>query len=243
MTVRRLVLIGALAFTASLVVFAPASLLRGAIADVPGVALTGLSGTLWNGAARLVVGGVDLGALTFRLRPGDALRARFAYDVTVEGTDLSIDAIAAAAPGHYDVMLDGRVGASRLRDWLAAYDLTVPGVLSIKEVKLIGAWGARLPNATGEVNWTGGDVRYRLSGRPYQTQLPELSGFLDSSGGSPVLTVYEPGQPTPLMFLKIASDGLATAGITKQFTKLIGQPWASGEPDHAVVLEVGEKLF
>jgi hypothetical protein len=47
----------------------------------------------------------------------------------------------------------------------------------------------------------------------------------------------------PLMLGKVAQDGMATVGITKQFTKMLGEPWPGGEPDHAVVLEVGEKLF
>jgi glycine cleavage system H lipoate-binding protein len=45
------------------------------------------------------------------------------------------------------------------------------------------------------------------------------------------------------MLAKVAQDGMATVGITKQFTKMLGEPWPGGEPDHAVVLEVGEKLF
>jgi hypothetical protein len=70
-----------------------------------------------------------------------------------------------------------------------------------------------------------------------------LVGFLDSSSGQPEMSVYQSNDETPLMLARISRDGLATIGITKQFTKLLGEPWPGNEPDHAVVLEVGEKLF
>jgi hypothetical protein len=57
------------------------------------------------------------------------------------------------------------------------------------------------------------------------------------------MTVYAVDDPTPLLLAHVQPDGLASIGITKQFTKLIGQPWVGGEEDHAVVLEVSEKLF
>lgn len=243
MSKRRLALIGTLAFIVLSVTFAPASLLRGALDDVPGVALTGLSGTLWQGSARVVAGGVDIGALTFRVRPADLVRARLGYDITITGTGLRIAGTAAAAPAAFDTVFDGAIEAELMRRYLERFDLTVPGTLTLRQVNLTGPWGAPLPSATGEVHWTGGDVAYTLGGRSHRTALPELSGYLDSTTGVPVLTVYAPDQPTPLIFLKIGPDGMATVGITKQFTKLVGQPWMSSEPDHAVVLEVAEKLF
>ena len=130
-----------------------------------------------------------------------------------------------------------------LADILARYDIRVPGTIAVENLELTVAYGARLPQIRGELKWTGGDIDYRLSGRDHRAQLPALVGFIDSSSGQPEISVYQVDDRMPLMLAKISQDGLATVGITKQFTKMLGEPWPGGEPDHAVVLEVGEKLF
>ncbi|NJN50538.1 MAG: type II secretion system protein N [Gammaproteobacteria bacterium] len=201
MTMRRAILIGVFAFLASALAFAPASLVRGLVADVPGLALVGLSGTIWNGRARLTATGIDVGQITFRFRPADLLQARVAYDLRVEGPDVMVTGVAAAAAGYFDCRLDGTLGAAIFRDYLSRFDLKIPGELRLQEVNLRGAWDAPLPGATGEIHWSGGDVAYRLGGRNYHALLPQLAGYLDASGGSPVLTVYAQSEPTPLMFL------------------------------------------
>ncbi len=126
---------------------------------------------------------------------------------------------------------------------LARYDLQIPGTIAVEHLDLTAAYGARLPQVRGELKWSGGDVGYRLSGRDHRVTLPPLVGFIDSSSGQPEISVYQVDDKMPLMLAKVAQDGMATVGITKQFTKMLGEPWPGGEPDHAVVLEVGEKLF
>jgi general secretion pathway protein N len=243
MTTRRLIVVGAVTFLVLLVVFAPASLLRTLFDRMPGVALAGPAGTVWNGKGTLVVAGRELGQLAFRLRATDLLGGRIGYDIGLSGADLAVTGIAAAGMGGYEATIDGTVGAAALRDWLQRFDLDVPGTLQLQALHLSAPWQADIPQAAGEAQWSGGEVTYVLGGQRHRALLPALTGFLDSSAGHPVMTVYAPGQPTPLMFCKITPDGVATVGITKQFTQLVGQPWVSGEPDHAVVLEVGEKLF
>jgi len=126
---------------------------------------------------------------------------------------------------------------------LARYDLVVPGRLDVIELDLTGGWGAPLPNASGEVRWSGGDVAYVLGGRSHRTRLPALAGFIDSSSGYPQMTTYAVDDSTPLLLAHVMPDGMASIGITRRFTRLVGQPWAGNEPDHAIVLEVAEKVF
>jgi hypothetical protein len=86
-------------------------------------------------------------------------------------------------------------------------------------------------------------VRFRLNDVEQQAQLPALVGFVDSSAGHPEISVYATNDETPLILARIAQDGWVTIGITKRFTELTGQPWHGDQPDHAVVVEVQEKLF
>jgi hypothetical protein len=130
-----------------------------------------------------------------------------------------------------------------LTDVFSRYDIRIPGSIAVEHLDLTAAYGARLPDVRGELKWSGGDVSYRLSGRDHRVALPPLVGFIDSSSSQPEISVYQVDDKMPLMLGKVAQDGMATVGITKQFTKMLGEPWPGGEPDHAVVLEVGEKLF
>ncbi len=243
MSRRASIAIGALAFLASAIVFAPASLLRGAVDRLDGIAVTELEGTLWHGHAQLAVLGQPVGRLEFRWRASALLDARLGYDVVLSGDHGHLDGVARAGASGWDAAIDGTLAMAVAARQLARYELEVPGILSLHDVEIAGPWDRPLPRLAGELEWGGGQVGYVLAGHRHRADLPPLTGYLDASAGYPVLTVYTAGDPTPLMFGKIAADGVASVGITKQFTKMVGQPWVSSEPDHAVVLEVGEKLF
>jgi len=239
----RLGLIGAITFAVCLVAFAPASLLRVLLRDAEPLVLTAPAGTVWHGTGELSFAGVPLGRLDWSFAPTLLLRGQAGFDIELRGagTDLTGQAGVSFAAARAEV--SGTLEATVFRDLLARYDIQLPGSLTLQDVQLTLAHGARLPVVRGEARWSGGTVDYRLSGRSHRVMLPVLVGFLDSSSGQPEMSVYQADDQTPLLLARIAQDGMATVGITKQFTKLLGEPWPGGEPDHAVVLEVGEKLF
>ena len=107
---------------------------------------------------------------------------------------------------------------------LPRYDIRIPGSIAVEHLDLTAAYGARLPNVRGELKWSGGDVSYRLSGRDHRVALPPLVGFIDSSSSQPEISVYQVDDKMPLMLgARLLRMGMATVGITKQFTKC----WAS----------------
>lgn len=243
MTGRRLVVVGFFAFVASAFAFAPASLVRSFVAEVPGLSVSSLSGTVWRGRAALVYRGLPIGDLAFAFRPVELLRLRVGYSIDLAGERADVSGRAAIGVRSFEVVAEGTVDFALAAAELARYELSIPGTLALAPLELDGRYGAPLPNARGEVRWNGGTVRYALGGTTREVLLPPLAGFLDSSVGHPQMTVYAVDDPTPLLLAHVQPDGLASIGITKQFTKLIGQPWVGGEEDHAVVLEVSEKLF
>ena len=238
----RLTLIGVATFIVCLFVFAPASLVRYLLRDAP-ITLAGPTGTLWRGSGDLAVAGSPLGRIDWSLAPSTLLSGELGFDVTVTGPHIDLKGRTAASPRAGHAELDGTFETALLADALARYDIHIPGSITIEHLDLTANYGARLPMVRGELKWSGGNVDYRLSGRDHRAQLPPLVGFVDSSSGQPEISVYQVDDKMPLMLAKISQEGLATVGITKQFTKMLGEPWPGGEPDHAVVLEVGEKLF
>ncbi len=240
---RRLALIGIATFIVCLGLFAPASLVRLALRDVPQVTLAGPTGTLWHGYGDLGIARTQLGRIEWSFAPMALLGGDAGFDVRITGEhiDLAGRTTASLRSGH--AALDGTLDTALLSDVFSRYDLRIPGTIAVEHLDLSAAYGARLPDVRGELKWSGGEIGYRLSGRDHRVALPPLVGFIDSSSGQPEISVYQVDDKMPLMLAKVAQDGMATVGITKQFTKMLGEPWPGGEPDHAVVLEVGENLF
>ena len=236
-------LIGTSTFIVCLVAFAPASLVRLLLRDTGPVTLTSPAGTLWRGVGDLGLAGTQLGRLSWSFAPSMLLRAQLGFDVDLRGERMQLHGVAATSTGAAHLDVSGHLDTALLAGVLSRYDLHIPGDLTIEQLDMTSAYPSRVPNARGELTWSGGVVAYRLSGRDHRVTLPKLVGFIDSSAGQPEMTVYQIDDKTPLLLARIAQDGMATIGITKQFTILLGEPWPGGEPDHALVLEVGEKLF
>jgi hypothetical protein len=243
MSLGRVGLIGASTFILCLVIFAPASLVRLLLRDAGPLTLTSPAGTLWQGSGDLGLAGTQLGRLSWSFAPATLLRAQLGFDLALNGARAQLHgrATTSVATAHADVA--GTLDTELLAGVLQRYDLHIPGGLTIEQLDITSAYASRLPNVHGDLTWSGGNVAYRLSGRDHRVALPKLVGLIDSSAGEPSMTVHQVDDKTPLMLARIAQDGMATIGITKQFTILLGEPWPGGEPDHAVVLEVGEKLF
>lgn len=90
---RRLVIASALTLFVGLVVSFPARVAYHWFAP-PGVALSGISGSVWRGAASQAnVGGLYLGELRWRLRPLDLIRARASFEIDASPAGGVLDGI------------------------------------------------------------------------------------------------------------------------------------------------------
>lgn len=235
----RTLLIGAAVFLVLLVVFAPAGLLRGALPQSGPVQLLALRGSVWQGSGRLLLSGQPLGKLRWRLRPVTILQGRLGYHLQLTGAEADLEGLVAAGTGTSAAELSGRLDAAPVNRELARYDIELSGSFELLDTRLELA-GARPTAAGGELRWSGGPVRYRLSGRLWTGTLPPLNGFL---GPGPEAVVYPEGGNVPLLRLELLDNGFARIGVTKLLTRLVNNPWPGSDPDDAVVLEVEEQVF
>jgi hypothetical protein len=244
MTARRSIWIGLACFGVFFVAFAPASLVSALLThEIPGASVVDSRGTVWFGSARVNHAAGALGRVHWRFRPAGLLSLRVGYDVRLEAGSDRIDARVHAGRRSLELEAAGALDAAHLEAVLAPYGIYLPGAFTIDALRLVQQRGTRLPDVRGELRWSGGDVRYRLSETDHRAPLPPLITFIDSSAGQPEVSVYAVDDETPLILARIAQDGWVTIGITKRFTQLTGQPWHGEQPEHAVVVEVQEKLF
>jgi hypothetical protein len=236
---RKAIVIGTALFLVILIARAPAGLVGRLLPDAAPVRLLEASGTLWSGDADLLVQSRPVGRLIWSFKPVTLFRGRIGYDLSLAGEQIRLDGQAATGTGNAEAALAGSVGGDFVSTWLAPYDIELQGEFELMDTQM-HLTDRRLNEVAGTITWTGGDVTYVLSGRRYRTTLPPMRAEL---GPGPEAVAFAEGDATPLLHAELTPDGFAKIGVTKYFTKLAGNPWPGGDPDHAVVLEVEEQVF
>ncbi|MGE0625471.1 MAG: type II secretion system protein N [Pseudomonadales bacterium] len=235
----RAVAVGVALFLVFLVIRAPAGLVRAFIPEGTSVDLFDLDGTLWQGAGDLAVAGQPLGRLAWSFRPVTLLSAAAGYDVKLTGPELDLAGRVKAGLGGTTTTLAGQIGSPFVNVWLAPYYIELSGTFVLQDVQT-RATGLRLDDVSGTIDWDGGPISYRLSGKLYRSALPPLYASL---GPGSAATVFARGEATPVLHAALLENGFARIGVTKYLTRMLGNPWPGGDPDHAVVLEVEEQVF
>ena len=237
----KAVALGVLIFLVVVIARAPASLISTALPAEAPTQLINLDGTLWQGAGDLIVEGVAIGRLAWRIQPVTFLKGRVGYDLGLAGDGLAIDGEASAGFTNAEAALEGQVAAEFVNRWLAPYYINLAGTFTIEDLSTIITGTGPLPDQLdGQLSWDGGPITYRLSGKVHSSALPPMRAEL---GPGPEAVAFAQGEATPLLTAELKADGFAKIGVTKYLTRLLGQPWPGGDPDHAVVLEVEEQVF
>ncbi len=261
---RKYLLIGGLLFALFVVAFAPAGLLRSLLEPVPGVALLNPTGTIWRGAGDLYLAEQPAGTVRWQFQPVTILQGSLGYHLHLTGPDHDLNAEVAASPSRLRMLGDGRLGSAFVNQWLGPYDIALGGDLRLNQVAIAVPFRSAQPadalsgdpssdpsasgatpglapgEASGSASWSGGNVRYRLSGQAYAGDLPPLEASLGE--GLEARVHLAEGQ-TPLIQAQLLNNGFVKIGITRLLTRLLNNPWPGSDADHEVVLEVEEQLY
>lgn len=235
----KALVLGVLVFLILVITRTPAGLIRSFIPDDSPTTLLSLNGTIWNGDGDLLVDGMPVGHLAWNFRPGTLLNGAVGYGVSLTGGGVDIQGSLAKGFGPADAELQGTVAASFVNQWLAPYYIELSGTFELNEV-VATIKGRQLESLSGRLTWDGGPLQYKLSGNMYNSVLPPMTA--DLGPGSKAIA-YATGESTPLLHAELKADGFARIGVTKYLTRILGEPWPGGDPDHAVVLEVEEQVF
>ena len=262
----KYLLIGIIAMLAYATVFAPASLIKLVVESETTVSLTELEGSVWNGGAyaSLVnpVPGtdiIDLGRLTWKFAPFALFTLNIFYEIKLIANSHNFSGSIEKSFGSIHIEGDMSIEEELLDQVLAPYDINVSERLEINAIDFRFSMTQekdsslpRIEQLAAKLFWNGGIVQYRLSGQTNRLELPALRGTLETVNNIPNMQIYLQGESNetnttqgqiPLIKGRLEQNGWVSLGITKKFTILLNQPWPGSEPDHAVVLEVQEKLF
>lgn len=230
---------GALLFLGIVLVRAPAGLINLALDDNLPLTLLEPHGTLWSGNSELLFNGIAIGRLDWSFKPVTLISAAVGYDLVLTRPDIALDVALESGLNSQQAIVNGRVGASFVNVWLAPYDIDLGGEFRLNEVHIV-IRDQRLEQTSGDLAWNGGPVTYVLSGKVHRSALPAMQARL---GPGPAAVAFATDDSTPLLHASLEPNGFAKIGVTKYLTKILGNPWPGGDPDHAVVLEVEEQVF
>ena len=236
-------LVGVLALLGFVVYSAPATLLAAVLGDIGAARLTQVQGSIWDGAAAAEYGGQSLGALTWRFDASGLAKGQAVFDWQLADTGHALSGSARLGLAGMHCQATGTVRGAAMRRILARYWIEAEGDIGILRIGADLTYDLHPKNMVGELSWNGGEVRYRLAGEHHQMVLPPLTGVLETDNAEPALTVFGEGVPAPLLHVRLGADGWLDIGVTKMLTQMAGFPWPGNEPDHAIVIDVSERLI
>ena len=239
----RYALLGVLVLVACIAYMAPARLLAIALADQGPTRLTHARASIWKGAAALEHEGQSLGSLSWQFDAGGLAHGEANFDWQLAGTGHTLSGLARFGPVGLHCSATGTVSDATMRRLLAPYWIETTGDVGIERIRADVTYGLHLRAMVGELSWSGGEVRYRLAGEQYRMVLPPLAGMLGTVDAEPTLTVFAQEVDAPLLHVRLGADGWLNIGVTKKLTRMAGFPWPGNEPDHAIVIDVSERLF
>jgi hypothetical protein len=224
---------------------APAGLVARVVAGADErVRLLDAAGSAFDGSARLLVEGRDLGRLAWTASAAALGSGRLGADLVLTGPDLVVRGRASVGADRALTVEDlvARVGEARLDAILRPYAIEPSGELRIGGPARLRVEAGRLTAAEGEGTWSGGPVRYRLGGQVFFADLPPLTATLATRDGVPVAVVSDPAG-APLLDASLRTDGWVDLRMRYRMAALAGFPWPDPPAPDTIVLELSEQVL
>ncbi len=208
----------------------------------PGVQVQQVSGSLWNGAARLGIQHRPV-RLTWHLTAPDVLELRQLVRATVEteGSEVAGD-VALQWPASLAVDASGRIRVGEFEDLIRqSGGAVLEGDVIIERLRLAVSDG-KLETATGIGRWPGGQVSWPMGGTRQTTVFPPMQAVLADSASGVILTVSEQGFAAPAAGARISLDGMMDLRVYRRLVDLAGQTWSASAAPGDVVFQVQQPL-
>lgn len=249
MKVRNYVALGICSFLIFVVALFPANLVWKAVASSVGGAVPGkvqsVGGTVWKGfaVADLRMGPVKgLHLVQWNLHPLNLLLAELSLDLEVESENFVV------AGGAYLGLLgkgvdgiSGNVSASMVEPLLREFGASAEGALQLNNLT-VAMSGDAIAEASGDIRWEGGNVKYR-SGRSSQSvSFPGVVGTLSQIEGALTLSLIETKGNKALGEAMLRPDGIGGVKVLQRVMTLAGLSSSPGDDDK-VLVNIQRPLF
>ncbi|MFP6801814.1 MAG: type II secretion system protein N [Pseudomonadales bacterium] len=239
--------IAIIAFTISIVVMAPASIVTGLFGDavqrnIPGLKIGATRGRIWQGSTQLQYQRLPAVTVSWKMAALPLLNGKVSTLIELNGggLQLEMEAMASTSGGSLD-NINGTIESRFINAVSVGYGLDLSGVFELSGIST--SFDQRwLTALKGVTNWSGGIVHIETPEQFYSVKLPALTGQLSMKGSNAMLDVAS-GTST-LLTLALKPDGWSQTSVSYMLTDMVGLPLPNGYQDTtgpAFVLE--EKVF
>ena len=249
MKVRNYVALGICSFLVFLIALFPANIVWKAVDSSVGSAVPGkvqsVGGTLWKGfaVADLRAGPVNgVHVVQWDMNLLNLLMGELSLDLAVESKDFVIDGGAyIGVLGKGVDGISGNVSASLAESLLKEFGASAEGALQLNELT-IAMSGDTIEDASGDIRWDGGNVKYR-SGRSSQSiNFPGVVGTLSQIEGALTLSLIETKGNKALGEAMLRPDGIGGIKVLQRVMTLAGLSSSPGDDDK-VLVNIQRPLF
>jgi len=238
--------VGIVTFLLFIILFAPAKVIWRLLDDKVSPSLFSLShieGTFWQGSADLTGKFLPPGEIEWQINPIHLITGKVMTHLSLHGSfhNLTTSVSMESKQLHINE-LSGSVQAEAVNPLIDNYGFQVSGNLDLQDLNLHLAenW---IEHLSGNLEWSGGMVKYSTFRSAQLYELPPLAGDLMMQSTVVVLDIKDITNELAVLAVRLDRNGWGKVILKGRLFDLAAQPWPiQGAPDD-VVLEVEEKIW
>jgi|TARA_B100000315_G_scaffold70219_1_gene64058 general secretion pathway protein N len=238
--------VGIVTFVVSMILFAPARIIWQTFGDEYAsqqLSLSRIEGTVWRGSASVTGKFLPPGEVAWRISPLDLMTGQLIAHLNIDGSFHRLTAAVSRESDDLQISgFSGFVQADAVNPLIDDYGLQVSGRLDLRDLglHLKDGWIGQLG---GNLEWSGGTVKYTTYRLAQLYDLPPLSGDLALQSSKITLEIEDKTSELAVLAVELDRNGWGKAILKGRLFDLANQPTPiPGAPDD-VVLEVEEKIW
>ena len=203
-----------------------------------------VSGTLWQGQARVNIPKVGKVSGHWDIQLSELLTGQFAANVEISGDELKFEGLVRANADQVEVIESEAFMSSRyLVPLLRQGKSLLTGDFEVNKFNaLFSLKDKQVLAASGRVLFNGGDVSFPIDGKRINAALPILVGTISKPSDNVELEITNTeGQKIGNGYIQ--PDGWSGMAIRRRFLDILGQKWPADVDEETVIFEVSQKLL
>lgn len=242
-----LVLLALMVYVVALVVWLPAGWVWAQASPridlPPGVSVQQVSGSLWQGAARLDIQRRPV-RLSWQLSWPDVLTLRQPVTVGVETAASQLNGdLVLGWPSQLVADMTGRVHVPEFADLIRqSGGALLEGNVIIDRLR-VAANDQGIESAAGLGRWPGGHVSWPTGDSRQSAVFPPMQATLADTSDGVLLSISEQGQTEAAAEASVSFSGMMDIRVYRRMVDLAGQPWSGSAGPGDVVFQVQQPLL
>jgi len=203
-----------------------------------------VTGTLWQGQARVKIPKVGKVSGQWDIQLSDLLLGQLAAKVNVQGDELKLEGKVIANQTKVELIDTKAFMSSRyLESVLRQGRSSLTGDFELNKFNAeFSLADKQILTADGRLLFNGGHVSFPVDGKKIDAELPILVGALSKPGDNVELIITNTeGQSIGTGYVQ--PDGWAGIAIRRRFLDILGQKWPADVEEDKVIFEASQKIL